>query len=233
MDVERYMILRTRLCELYKEITEFTFPTFIPRSHFMSLKTLQRLVDNPTIHGTDWIDRNEERPLSVVQMCQALQNMNGEGEIYFSRPEKNIPRIYNAVQEYVGNWVDLMINYSWIQRPPLEELDRLEMLAKYLFPSYKEYKLRDILEASGKYSVGGMSLMDMFKTRMVMGADADGVSFISNMAIYRESQGLGPLPGGFDTLGGASMGITSTSQLASSEDPFNAFRQMQTGIGSL
>lgn len=234
MDVTRYMIIRTRQVELYNLLMNATFPTHIPRSHLMSLKTLQRLVDNPPIHGTDWMDRREERPMTIVGMCVAYSNMGSEAEICFTRPEIHVPRVFEIIQEYVGNWVELMMNYSWFQHPPLEELDLLEGVAKHLFPVYKEYKLRTITQVAGTSSLEDMSLTDLFRVQMQLGGvSRDGISFISNMGIYRDSINDHSMPGGFDTIGNVSNGLSSTSNSGGDEDPFEAFKRMQTGIGGL
>ena len=171
MNVDRYMIIRERLVELFGILNTRTFPVHVSRASQMSLKTLQRIENNPPINGTEWLYDIQERPLTIVAMVNANNIMGDHSDIRFSRPQVSIPAIYKLIQEYVGNWVELMIDYSWIQHPPLEELDQLEGLAKYIFPFYREYHLRSYIEQTGKYHIGELNLMDIMKIQMEVGQD--------------------------------------------------------------
>lgn len=236
MNIDRYMILRERLVELYGILNTYTYPVHVSRASQMTLKTLQRIEKNPPINGTEWLYTVQERELTIISMVNASIIMGDQTDIRFSTPHKTIPEIYELLQEYVGNWVELMISFSWVAHPPLEELDQLEMFARYLFPYYQEYKTQRIIFSTGKYHIGDMTLMDIMKIQMESGQDVNtGISFISNMGIYRDSQGItSPSSNSlnFSALSGLTNKITSTKSF-DHDDPFNQFKIMGSGLGDL
>jgi hypothetical protein len=236
VNIDRYMILRERLVELYGVLQTHTFPVHVSRASQMSLKTLQRIEKNPPINGTEWLYTVQERPLTILAMVNASIIMGDSNDIRFSSPHDTIPEIYEILQEYVGNWVELMINYGWVAHPPLEELDHLENFAKHIYPYYQEYKTQRIIFSSGKYHIGEMTLMDIMRIQMQSGQDINtSISFISNMGIYRDAQGLtSPSSNGFNfsALSGLTNKITSMKKY-DENDPFNQFKVMGSGLGDL
>lgn len=192
MDLTRYNHVRENLVSLYKTITEETFNVYIPKSSFLSLKQIKQIEKNPPINGMESYDNVIERPLSILRMAQAF-SMVGEDDVNlaFRYPRKDIPRIYNTIQDYIMYWLEIKRNYARFDSPGLDELEILEKVAKYVFSAYKEYHIQEVNDKFGVVKQSDMTLMDYIKGTWMYGEQfQENISFISHLAVYREENNL-------------------------------------------
>lgn len=192
MDLSRYNHIRESLVALYKTITEETFNVYIPKSSFLSLNQIKKLENSPPINGIESYDNVVERPLSILRIAQAF-SMVGEDDVNlaFRYPRKDIPKIYNTIQDYIMYWLEIKRHYARFDSPGLEELGILEKIAKYVFSAYKEYHIQEVNDKFGVSSQAEMTLMDYIKGTWMYGEQyQDNISFISHLAVYREENNL-------------------------------------------
>lgn len=150
MSNERYIAVRERLIELFPVMTEYTYEIVAAPSIFLPLKQLKNIdsADDRLI-GTEIVGNVVERQVTIAKMSEAI-SINGEcTEMAFRRPSRVIPEIYESIQEYIKLWIEIKTDYSWLPSPQLEELERLERVAKFVFTPYKEYYYAKIAKATG------------------------------------------------------------------------------------
>lgn len=192
MDLTRYKHVRENLVNLYKMITEETFNVYIPKSSFLSLKQIKHLEKNPPINGMGSYEAVVERPLTILRMAQAF-SMIGEDDVNlaFRYPRRDIPRIYNGIQDYIMYWLEIKRYWARFDAPSLDELEILEKIAKYVFSAYKEYHIQEVNDKFGVTKQSDMTLMDYIKGTWMYGEQfQDNISFISHLAVYREENNL-------------------------------------------
>ena len=192
MDLTRYKHVRENLVRLYKMITEETFNVYIPKSSFLSLKQIKHLEKNPPINGMESYETIVERPLTILRMAQAF-SMIGEDDVNlaFRYPRRDIPKIYNGIQDYIMYWLEIKRHWARFDAPSLDELEILEKIAKYVFSAYKEYHIQEVNDKFGVAKQSDMTLMDYIKGTWMYGEQfQENISFISHLAIYREENNL-------------------------------------------
>lgn len=189
MNVERYTVVRERLVELFKIITEKTWPVVIPRSNLISVELLKKINERDPYGALDRLEELGERNLTIQRLCDAFVIMDDEVQLGFQKPRRDTVEIYLIIQEYLRLWVEIKTDFSWFNSPPLEELEILEKIAKFVFNAYRSYKMEEITDSFGGYQAEDMSLFNILKAQMVYGADIrEGISFISYLSSYRDGQ---------------------------------------------
>lgn len=194
MSQERYIAVRERLIELFPLITEYTYDVVASPSIFLSLKRLKEISEaDDRLIGTEIIGNVVERQINIPKMAQAI-SLNGEyTEMAFRYPSRAIPQIYEGIQEYIKLWIEVKTDYGWLPTPSLEELGELEAVAKFIFTAYKEYYFAKIAKQSGYKADATGTMQSALMSIWMFGKDAlqEDISFISYIALYKESQGLG------------------------------------------
>lgn len=190
METERYMQIRSELIKLHSILTEWTFNVIMPASQFITLKRLSEIEKNPPINGFESLEIPQERPMSISRILDAFVIMGDEAQVYFRSPRRDIPVIYETIQETVRLWCEIKSELSYLRTPPLEELELLEKFSKYLFGDYANYYHEKINNSMQIKHTSEMTLLDMIKGRMMYGdAFDEPISYISYVDQYKSTQG--------------------------------------------
>lgn len=206
MQTERYMHVRSELMRLYTVLTEQTFTVIMPASHFLTLKQLEYLEENPPLTGFETLDIPTERPFTIARILDAFKIMGGDVRIDFRYPRKDIPVIYESIQDYIRLWCEIKEAVGYLQTPPIEELEQIEQLARYVYTAYTHYHYEKINKQFNVNVTSEMTLLDVIKGRMMYGDVVDeGISHISYTDLYKSAQGFtepSSVPQGFGGFGG-------------------------------
>lgn len=203
MQTERYMHVRSELIRLYEIITQRTYTVVIPATHFLSLKQLEYLEDNPPLTGFESLDIPMERPFTIARILDAFKIMGESVRVDFRYARRDIPEIYETIQEYIRLWCEIKTDISYLQTPPLEELEMLERLSRYIFTAYSHYYYEKVNKTFDVSTTEELTLLDVFKGKMMFGDSMDeGLSFISYVDRYRSHSGQGASSSGFSGFGG-------------------------------
>lgn len=191
MDTNRYMYVRGELVKLYTILTQETFLVIMPATSFMSLKQLEHYKEHQPIIGFDSLEVPMERPYSIMKILEAFVHMGDEAQVYFRHPAKDVPRIYDAIQDWIRYWVEIKRGSGYLRTPSIEELELIEKLARHLFTDYSHYHYTKIFDTLNVKSSETMTLLDVVKGRMMYGNDLDEqLSFISYLDEYKSQTGF-------------------------------------------
>lgn len=190
METERYNFIRKELIRLHRVITEETFNVFIPISSFMTLKQLEVARDHPPITGFETLEETVERPFSIKRMLIAVEIMGDELKLGFRNARRDIPYIYESIQSWIKYWLEIKVGMSHLKTAPMEELELIERLAKYIFGAYAHYHYEQINKTLHIPDIAQASLLDILKGRMMYGTDIDEqLSYISHIDEYKAATG--------------------------------------------
>lgn len=190
MQTERYNFIRKELVKLHELFTQRTFNVYVSLSSFLTYEQLTNYEKHPPIGGFNRIEIVDERPYTIEYLLTMFEIMGDKAEMGFKYPKQDIPVMYDAAQNWIKYWVELKTSVGYLRTPPLEELEVMERLARYVFSAYKHYyyeKMNDNLNVPSK---DNMTLFDVFKGRMMYGDSFDqDLSFISYLDQFRGGGG--------------------------------------------
>lgn len=191
MELERYTFLRKELVRLHSVLTEYTFSVVLPLSSFLTLKELDRAKDSPPITGFETLELPVERPYTIEMILRAVDIMGDELSLGFRHPRKDIPLIYDSIQDWIRYWIEIKRNWGYLRSPDIGELELIERLAKYIFKAHSHYHHEKINKTLHVASREEMTLVDVLRGRMMFGDDLDaGISFISYVDEYKSDTGV-------------------------------------------
>lgn len=190
MEIARYTHIRNELIRLYKMFTEEHFVVILPMSSFMTLTQLEHLKDNPPITGFETLELPVERPYSIARILKAFDIMGDSIQIGFRYPSKDIPRIYDAVQDWIRYWIEIKREAGYMRTPDIGELELIERLARYIFTAYSHYHYSKIYDTLNVRASGELTLLDVVRGRMMYGTDLDEpLSYISYLDEWKSTSG--------------------------------------------
>ncbi|QDH47133.1 hypothetical protein PQC06_gp029 [Aeromonas phage LAh10] len=191
MIYERYNAVRKRLIELHKAMTKYTYDVVAPPSAFMQMEELKDTVERERYKiGLDRLGDLVERPMTIMKMASAISINGDDSQIHFRWPRRDIPDIYENIQEYIKLWLEIKTDYAWLKAASLEELEYLEAVAKFVFGPYKEYRAGKINKEINRGGTGS-DLLDALTGVWMLGEEGmQEISFVSHIALYREANGI-------------------------------------------
>lgn len=191
MDYRRFNVIRARLVELYKVITEYTFEIVAPPSTFMQLKAMKNIDRAQFLIGTERMGLAVRRDMTITKMTTAISLNGDETQMAFRFPSRDIPRVYESIQEYIQLWLEVKTDWGWFETARLEELEELEAVAKFIFTPYKEYHAAKIAKEFGYKNTEDISLVNTMRSLWMFGSTPqEELSFVSYVSLYKEAQGL-------------------------------------------
>lgn len=188
---EHYIKVREDLCKLYDIITKKLFYVIAPRSVFLTTEQLTAMSNNPPPGGIERFFMVTEMPVTIEKMITAYEIGGEDFQLSFRYPHKDIPIIYETVQEYIRLWVDVKMNSYSYKTASINELKALESVSKSLFYAYKyyydmEYNKR-VTEGSGSTE---FELANLVYGKIAYGSDGSTLSFISYVDQYYDRMQL-------------------------------------------
>lgn len=190
MDTIRYMYVRNELIKLHRILTEEHFIVIMPATSFMTLKQLEHYKEHQPIIGFESLETPIERPYSIKKILEAFVHMGDEAQVFFRYPAKDIPRIYDTIQDWIRYWVEIKRSSGYLRTPPIEELELIEKLARHIFTDYSHYHYTKIYDTLNVKSSESMTLLDVLRGRMMYGNDLDEpLSYISYLDEYKSETG--------------------------------------------
>lgn len=186
--LNHYRKVSSELIRLYEFITETHFPVIAPRSVFLTTEQLEKLENFPPPGGLSRFTRRMEVDVSIEKIMHAYEIGGDTFEMGFKYPKRDIPIIYEAIQEYIRLWVDIKINAVGYNTATIDELRALERVSRSLFAIYKYYREEEEEERlrtnEGETDYGlanvAMSLMQFG------GGAAKNLSFVSYIDQYHD-----------------------------------------------
>lgn len=140
---ERYAAIRERLVELFPSISTKTYSFFIKPSSLLSVEQLREretFTASETIGDSGYFEEYQDRNMTIPMILKILPNFLDTSELGFKNAGRDVPLIYENIQEYIGLWVELMLNEPLVNHPPLEELRALEGFAFFIYSVYRRIK---------------------------------------------------------------------------------------------
>lgn len=194
MELARYDVIRETLIDLYNTINNRLYPIWIKPSSMMSLDELRERPHQTSldcIPDENFYERAQRREYRLPDIVKMLPNMMDPAqEIAFDQSNTYIPMIYEAIQEYLYLWVELINELPDLVYPNINELRSIEDIARLIFPTYAQIKpyldykkdleesvIRKELAQSGLLGLVGI----MTKNKMGSVSNADELSFISHL----------------------------------------------------
>lgn len=182
-----YRKVREDLVTLYNLITTKHFPVVAPRSVFLTTEQLERIANNPPPGGVERFTHMTEMTCTIEKMMLAYSIGGEDFEIGFTRPGRDIPIVYETIQEYIRLWVDVKMNAYGYKTATIKELKMLENVSRSLFGIYKYYYE---MEIARKYEQENneteFELANLALGGLVYGRQTTDVSFISYIDHYHD-----------------------------------------------
>lgn len=185
-----YQQVRKALVELYYFITERQFPVVTTRSVFLTTEQIEKIEKFPPPGGLGRFTRRTEMDVTIKEIMLAYEIGGADFEMGFARPAKDVPVIYEAVQEYIRLWVDIILNTYGYKVATISELRALERVSRSLFGVYKYYRQEEERE---KYNRNNGAVDDEYGiANIVLGVLENGLhgmgelSFVSYVDQYYE-----------------------------------------------
>lgn len=195
--VDNYNNLRKRIISLYTQITKYTYLVNLARSSFYTLEQLERLERINPIGGISRYNTITEMPITIEKMLLAYRNVGDELHLGFVKPKRDIPIVYECIQQYIKAWTEVKLSLYGFSSVPMAELYELENLARSLFSTYRYYELEtrytDLSKASKSLENG---MANLYLSIIQYGNHAEEeISFVSYLDLYEQALG----EGGFQT----------------------------------
>lgn len=147
---EHYKKVRAELVELYTFMTERQFPVVAPRSVFLTTEQLNELERRPPPGGIARFTKQIQIDVTPIRIINAYEIGGDEFEMGFGRPKRDIPLLYESMQEYIRLWVDVKINSYGYGTASIEELRAIERVTRSLFNIYRYYRQTEEQERMDK-----------------------------------------------------------------------------------
>lgn len=191
MDTVRYMYVRGELERLYNIIMNHPFEVVLPLNYFLTKAQLDHLEENPPITGFESLVTPVKRPYSINRLLDAFDIMGSDINIGFRYPRNDIPLIYETIQDWIRYWIEIKRGAGYLRTPPIEELELIEMLGRYVFGAYSHYHYEKIAKNLQVNTTAELTLLDIFKGQMMYGPDAmrQELSYISYLDEYKSEIG--------------------------------------------
>lgn len=192
--------VRAELIRLYKVMTQHLFTIIAPRSVFLTTEQLEVIEKNPPMAGIALFSTPIETQVTIEKIINAYL-LGGDGfQMGFRYPRKELPIIYETLQDAVRLWTDIKLNSYNFKSAPMEELEAMELVARNLFEGYRIYHNERVKnELAVKERKGEDRMMSIYLNILHHGMDEpDEVSFISYVDLYRaKNTGISNYPGNY------------------------------------
>lgn len=191
--LSHYHHIRDSLIDYHTLLTKRQFRIRCPLGVFMTLEQLELIEQHPPVGGFMHLHQVTERSTTVERLINALLVV-GDNENFtvgFQFPHRDIPLIYDALQESIRLWCYIKLWYLGIETPELDELRDMEKLARYLFGAYKYYtvmKRKQEKRQISQYAQSEFALVNLMMGRLTQGSEKpeQDISFISHIDLYEE-----------------------------------------------
>lgn len=143
MSHSRYNQIRDRVFFLFNILNNRAYPVWIAPKTLMDIDQLRSRYESKQegyANDAGYFDNHQVRKMTCPQMIDILPNLTGAEDLGFNNANHVVPEIYEAIQEYITLWCEIINNAPEFSTPPIQELRWLESLAWYLFPIYKRLK---------------------------------------------------------------------------------------------
>lgn len=199
--LNHYHFIRDSLIDYHTILTKRQFRVRCPIGVFMTLEQLELIEQYPPVGGYAHLHQVTERSTTVERLINALLVV-GDNENFtvgFQIPHRDIPIVYEAIQETIRLWCYIKLWYLGFETPELDELRDMEKLARYLFSAYKYYKdlnTRRERRQQPAHAVTEYALVNVMMQQFTQGRqDApEEISFISHIDLYEERITGGYIP---------------------------------------
>jgi len=200
METARYNYIRGELIRLHNIIMNQTFVVSLPLSYFLNKRQLEHLKENPPITGFGSLEEPVRRPYTMNRLLDAFELMGSDISIGFMSPRKDIPVIYETIQDWIRYWIEIKEGAGYLRTPPVEELELIEKLARYVFGVYTHYYYEKVNATFNVAVKEEMSLLDVFKAKLMYGDEGanQDLSYVSYLDQYKSATGY---VGNVDTTG--------------------------------
>lgn len=178
--------VRQELINLYNIMTQKYFTIIAPRSIFLTIEQLERIDKNPPISGLSVFSDRIESRTTIENIIRAFLIADEEIELGFRYPSRDIPIIYETIQESIRLWIDIKVNSYSYSTAPIEELRAMERVARQLFGAYRHYYREAVKkELSTTVQYTNNSMANLYMTLMRHGFEGpEDISFVSYLDLW-------------------------------------------------
>lgn len=180
--------VRAELIRLHDVMTKKYFTIIAPRSIFLTIEQLERIDKNPPLGGLSMFSDKIESQTTIENIIRAFLIAEEDINLGFRYPSRDIPVIYETLQESIRLWIDMKVNSYSYSTAPVTELRAMETVAKNLFGPYRHYyreQVKKEMKETVQYTKNSMA--NLYMTLLRYGFDGpDDVSFISYIDMYEE-----------------------------------------------
>lgn len=196
-----YHHIRDSLIDYHTILTKRQFRIRCPIGIFMTLEQLEFLEANPPVGGYLHLHHVTERSTTIERLINALLIVGGNENftVGFQVPHRDIPVVYEAIQESIRLWCYIKLWYLGFETPDIDELRDMEMLAKFLFPAYKYYKdlnQRRESRVNPGFALTEYAMVNDILRQLTQNSHTEyrEISFISHIDLYEDRITGGYLP---------------------------------------
>lgn len=186
--LEHYAKIRAELVRIYNIITTKPYAVIAPRSVFLTTEQLESLEKNPPVSGLFRFSRVIETYVTIEKIIKAYHLGDDDFELGFARPSRDIPEVYELLQEYVRLWIDVKLNTYNYGTASIDELKAIEKVTRNLFHPYRHYYREKVRgEMNGKGDVETLGLDNFFIAMLKYGQEGpDDISYVSYVDQYQD-----------------------------------------------
>lgn len=140
--LSHYHHIRESLIHYHTILTKRHFRVRCPIGIFLTLEQLELIEENPPVGGYLHLHQVAERSTTIQHLINALLIVGSHENftVGFQIPHRDIPIVYEAIQETIRLWCYIKLWYLGFDTPDIDELRDMEKMARFLFPAYKYYK---------------------------------------------------------------------------------------------
>ncbi|AUR81016.1 hypothetical protein FDJ25_gp117 [Vibrio phage Aphrodite1] len=186
MDIVRYTYVRSRLIELWRELSFHGFRMFVPKHMFLTPEEITNhdhiSYEGSYAWGSDLYAHNHYL-VTVPMLKDLIKGINTESSIGFYDAEDSI-WLFKHITEYLELWMEVANEAPQYYIPHIPELYDLEEVALWVFHTYKPIMIhRANMKLAKRRAEGEDTKIDPFLLLIQMGA-SESVDEIPDQISY-------------------------------------------------
>lgn len=180
LELYRYQQIRKDLIAQHDVITKRLYQVSFPRQYLLSIDELENIekITMTDVPDHDHLNRPSMMSATIERIIDILKRLP-DSRILAYRNGTDALEIYEVVQNYINNWVEIILEAPEYSHPTIQELYDIEKVALWAFPQYQHQKRMASFRENRDISKPQHHRQSLLRLVGVLKQDDDVESFIS------------------------------------------------------
>lgn len=204
-----YNALRNTLIKCHSILTETYFEFSIPPANFLTTDQLKNITKNDPLFNIDNLSQRSFRTYTVEQVMRTFKIMGDQAFFGLKYPKRDCKIIYEACRDWIKCWIDVKERWGYYPTPPMEELELVDLVCRFVYQDYLYYYLEDIDSSKAHVTGPDADLLNIMISSMIVGKTSeDEMSYVDYLGEYKERMGYSQInsKAGFGVSSGLGFG---------------------------